>query len=273
MGQGLSPENGCAHSPKAGGNLLPALLLLLLFGLCGCAAVPPYPPGKALGGDGAPSAGPAASPGIPGPDSLSAKLVLEILAGSGRMGGRAKAVYRSVAASLALKPYSRYRLDLQALPGMTAASFLWTDTGWTALDFEGERFSQGDGDSIRLGLPGRPPLAVPITPLFAFLHGDFLLRGREASLPSQAGAPPFRFEADPETGRIRRMQDTAGAFRLDFSDYAGHRGRPLPGKVRVFLAGEEILRIKVKSVRDNPPLGLRTFRLRIPEGFRERPVL
>lgn len=272
---------------------MPALALSLLFLfllLSGCAPKARFPAGQAILRGETPA-------GPPLPDSLRAGLEL-----TGFQGGRKT----SVSAALSAVPWKRYKLDLYGLPGMVAASFLWTDTGWTLVLYERDGYLQGYGDAV--DLPGLGIGSAPVHDLFACLWGDFFPgdgpAGRDggAAGPDSAGmgapggakgfgetggsvlpgswekgeggtvayeAGGFRWTAtlDSRTGTVQEAVRADSAFRIVYLDYRLRNGRPVPGKVRVFAGSRPLLEIGVGPVEDNPAWKRNPFRIRIPEGF------
>lgn len=226
------------------------------------------------------------------PDSLRAELELTAFAG-----GRKS----TVSAAFSAKPRGGYKLDLYGLPGMVAASFLWTREQWTLVLFDREEFSQGAGEHVEMGNLGLREVSVH--DIFSFLWGDFA----PGDAPRDAGGDPdslkaelpqdwralgggtfgytgdgvrWRMRLDQQTGLAREAWREDSAFRIEFTDYrtvgsgavgsgdgAHGSNRPLPGKVRLYRYRDPVLEIKVKSVEDNPHWRRNPFFIKVPKGF------
>jgi hypothetical protein len=131
-----------------------APLLSLLLAACAPTQVR-FPAGKTVLEGGTPAPQPA-------PDSLRAELELT---------GYERRGKTTVSAAFSSLPLRKYKLDLMGFPGMVAASFLWTDTGWVLALYEREGYLRGDGDTVEL--PGLGVAAAPVHDLFSWLWGDF----------------------------------------------------------------------------------------------------
>lgn len=244
----------------------------IAFFLSGCAVAPHFPAGEALL-KGEPSRFP------PAPDSLRAELELTAFGG-----GRKS----SVSAAFVARPEAEYKLDLFGLPGMVAGSFLWTPERWTLVVFDQEEYVEGVGAHVEIGNLGLNEISVH--DMFSALWGDFFpgdTPGSDTAAPPgirSLGDATFGYEAqgvrwrvhlDPGTGLVRQALREDSAFRIAYSDYrigSGgtlEKGRPVPGRIRIYRYRDPLLDIRVKSVEDNPRWHRNPFFIRIPKGFRK----
>jgi hypothetical protein len=148
-------------------------ILSLLISACAPTQVR-FPAGKTLLEGGTPAP-------LPAPDSLRAELELT---------GYERRGKTTVSAAFSSLPLRKYKLDLMGFPGMVAASFLWTDTGWVLALYEREGYLRGDGDTVEL--PGLGVAAAPVHDLFSWLWGDFF----PGTAPTEGPVPA----ADPDAG-------------------------------------------------------------------------
>lgn len=239
-----------------------ALGVVLL--LLGCAVKPRYPAGLGL---------------LQGetlklplrPDSLRAEL--ELMAFDG---GRKS----SVSGAFSCLPRREYKLDLFGLPGMVAASFLWTPEKWTLVLFDRENFVEDTGEHVEFGTLGIHEVSVH--DVFSFLWGDFFSGYTEGG----SGVLPGEFQRDSlgvlqyhsrgqrwsakleaATGLVREVVREDSAFRIDYSEYKLLQGRPIPRKTRLYSRTGLVLEIKVKNVEDNPQWKRNPFFVKVPKDF------
>jgi hypothetical protein len=251
------------------------MLLCVTLLLSGCAAPSKvrYPMGEAL------LSGETPAP-LPAPDSLTAELELT---------GYERRGKTSVSAAFSALPLQKYKFDLFGFPGMVAAGFLWTDTGWSLVLYERDGYLQGYGDTVEM--PDLGVKAAPVHDLFSWLWGDFFPGTDPEAFASPSTSPPtlppkgwepaganaIRYQAgghgwrvtlDPATGLVQEAVRADSAFRIRYQDYRVKDGRPLPGRVRVFSGDRPVLDISVDRVDDHPKWRRNPFQLRIPKGFK-----
>lgn len=256
----------------------PALALSAL--LSGCATAPKFPAGEAILKGEAPRFPPA-------PDSLRCDLELTAF-NDGRKS--------SISAAFLAKPWTRYKLDLFGLPGMVGGSFLWTPATWTLVLFDRETYAEGAGEHVAIGNLGLREVSVH--DVFSFLWGDFFpgdhAQGDSSGAERAGAAGPgwpkglqnlgngafgytvlgvrWRAYLDGKTGLVREALREDSAFRIEYAEYkaasgGSGKGRPVPGKVRLYRYRDPVLEIKVKSVEDDPHWRRDPFTVKVPKGF------
>lgn len=194
------------------------------------------------------------------PDSLKAKFALELNDSEGS---------HTLSGILFAVPHKRYRLELSGPMGVGIASLLWADGEWTMLLTAQKEFLSGKGYLVG-GAAGLP--FFDIHQIAGIFWGEALPQNGTIDstkdgriFGKNAAGIPFVAVKNAD-GRIAEIFQ--GAERIEFKAYAEFGERIAPSEASVYRLGENVLNIRVKSVRTDASWGNGTWRLPVPKNYR-----
>lgn len=194
------------------------------------------------------------------PDSLKAKFSLELNDSEGS---------HSLSGVLFAVPYKRYRIELSGPMGVGIASLLWNDGEWTMLLTSQKEYLTGKGYLVG-GVAGLPLFDIhQIAALFwgeALPHGgtvDSTKDGR--TFGKNSAGIPFIAVRNAD-GRIAEI--VQGSERIELKAFAEFGTQVSPSEASLYRLGENVLNIRLKSVRTDASWGNGTWRLPVPKSYR-----